>query len=267
MLIKLIAIFAWATTWLIIFFRLKKNVRPGLQLTLKQLNIIWSVSLLLHAYTLLQPLFTQGTPSFSLLSSLSIVMWLSALLLYLMHLKRPLETLGLFIIPIVMFSLLITLLLPQFGQPVQLNNGLGIHILLSLLAYSMLGLAAIQSLLLAAQHKQLHNHKPGGLIRTLPPLQDMEALLFQFISSGVVLLTLGLLSGFIFLDGLFGQQIAHKTLLSLIAWFTFATLLFGHWRYGWRGKTAIRWTITGFALLVLAFLGSKLILEYLVNNA
>lgn len=265
MIIKLLAILAWAITWLSIFLRLRNNASAARQPTLKKLNIIWLTGLIIHGITLLQSLFTGAIPAFSLTGSLSIVMWLSSLLLYLTHLKRPLETLGLFIIPIAMFSIAMTILFPQYGRPVQLDNGLGIHILLSLLAYSMLGLAMLQSLLLAAQHKQLHNRKPGGLIRTLPPLQDMETLLFRLLSSGVLLLTFGLLSGFLFMDGFLGKQVAHKTILSLTAWLTFATLLFGHWRYGWRGKTAIRWTLTGFGLLMLAFLGSKLVLEYLVT--
>lgn len=266
MTLKLLAILIWASTWLTIYLRLKQSTRPAPRPSLKQLNIIWSISLILHGSALLQPLLGNGTPSFSLLSSLSIVAWLSSLLLYIAHLRRPLETLGLFMIPLVIGSLLITLLLPQPDQPINLNNGLGIHILLSLLAYSMLALAALQALLLAIQSKQLHNHKPSGLIRTLPSLQDMEALLFQLITVGVILLTLGLFSGFAFLDGFFGKQVAHKTLFSIFAWLTFSTLLFGHWRYGWRGKTAIRWTITGFVLLMLAFLGSKLVLEYVVSQ-
>ncbi len=266
MIIKLFAIFTWAATWLVIFLRLNKKTSLARHLGLPHLNAIWLISLTLHGITLLQPLLTNGAPSFRLLSSLSIVMWLSSLLLYLAHLKRPLETMGLLIIPPVIGSLVIMLLAPPSGQPIKLDNGLSLHILLSLLAYSMLALAACQALLLALQSKQLHNHRPNGLIRTLPPLQDMESLLFQLLSSGVILLTLSLLSGLVFLDGFFGQQVAHKTLLSLFAWLTFSILLFGHWRYGWRGKTAIRWTVIGFFLLMLAFLGSKLVLEYMVNK-
>ncbi len=266
MILKLLTILAWAITWLTIFLRLGKGTIANKRPTLRHLNLIWSISLILHGITLLQPLLNSTPPAFSLLNSLSMVMWLSSLILYFTHLKRSLETMGLVIIPVVILSLIITLLLPQFGRPTSLNSGLGIHVLLSLMAYSMLGLAALQALLLAVQNKQLHSHKPGGLIRTLPPLQDMETLLFRLITSGVALLTLGLISGFRFLDGFLGTQIAHKTLLSVIAWLIFSTLLLGHWRYGWRGKKAVRWTLAGFALLMLAFLGSKLVLEYLVNK-
>lgn len=154
---------------------------------------------------------------------------------------------------------------PEQGRSIDLSSGLGIHIFTSLLAYSMLTLAALQALLLAMQNKHLHNHHPGGLIRTLPPLQDMEALLFKLLFVGIALLSAGLISGALYVDNLFSQHLVHKTVLSIIAWGTFSTLLFGHWRYGWRGRIAIRWTLTGFVLLMLAFFGSKFVLEFLVK--
>ncbi|MGB0848235.1 MAG: cytochrome C assembly family protein [Thiolinea sp.] len=261
--ITLLTILAWASTWSIIAVRLKKQAAR--QPDIKLLNIIWPTSLILHGILLLHPLITNNILSFSLLSSLSTVMWISGLILYLAHLKRPLETMGLFIIPFIILSIVSALIDPKISQTINLQHGLGLHILFSLLAYSMLALATLQALLLAVQNKHLHNHKPNGLIKTLPPLQDMESLLFQLIIAGVILLTLGLITGFIFLDGLFGKQVAHKTILSMIAWLTFSTLLIGHWRYGWRGKIAIRWTITGFTFLMLAFWGSKFVLEYLVK--
>jgi ABC-type uncharacterized transport system permease subunit len=94
----------------------------------------------------------------------------------------------------------------------------------------------------------------------------MEELLFSIIKIGVLLLTVGLLTGFIYLHDLFGQHVAHKTILSIIAWIIFATLLIGHWRYGWRGRLVIRWTLVGSVFLMLGFLGSKFITEYLVKN-
>ena len=77
------------------------------------------------------------------------------------------------------------------------------------------------------------------------------------------MLSLSLFSGFMYLDNLFAQHVAHKTILSIMAWLVFAILLYGHWQYGWRGKTAIRWTLAGFFMLMLAFFGSKFVLEYL----
>jgi ABC-type uncharacterized transport system permease subunit len=261
-MITSLAALAWIATWLAIVLRLRKQTerKPNL----KTLNILWLLGLILHGSTLLLPWPENGTIAIDLFGSLSIVAWLTSFLLFLANIKRPLETMGLIVIPCTLLALLTTTLLERPGNTIALQNGLGLHIILSLLAYSMLALATLQALLLATQNHFLHNHKPNGLIRTLPPLQDMESLLFQLIIAGVILLSLGFLSGFIYLDGLFGHQVAHKTLLSILAWVTYSTLLFGHWRYGWRGKIAIRWTIIGFVLLMLAFWGSKFVIEYLV---
>jgi ABC-type uncharacterized transport system permease subunit len=94
----------------------------------------------------------------------------------------------------------------------------------------------------------------------------MEALLFQMISTGVIFLTVSLLSGFIFIDDLFAQHLVHKTVLSILAWLIFSALLFGRMRYGWRGQTAIQWTLIGFTSLLLAYFGSKMVLELILNR-
>jgi ABC-type uncharacterized transport system permease subunit len=126
-------------------------------------------------------------------------------------------------------------------------------------------LAALQAIVLAIQEKQLRQRHLSGIIRKLPPLQTMESTLFQLLTTGFILLAIGLITGLMFLEDMLAQQVAHKTILSFIAWLVFAGLLWGRWRYGWRGRTAIKWTITGFIFLALAFVGSKIILEYLLQ--
>lgn len=86
------------------------------------------------------------------------------------------------------------------------------------------------------------------------------------IGGGFALLSLALVSGFVFLDNIFAQQMVHKTVLSIAAWAVFGILLWGRWRYGWRGRTAIRWTLSGFTALVLAYFGSKVVLELILNR-
>ena len=142
----------------------------------------------------------------------------------------------------------------------------GVHILTSLLAYSILGLAALQSILLAIQDFHLRNRSPGGFIRALPPLQTMESLLFQMIGVGFVLLSLALLSGILFLEDIFAQHLVHKSTLSIAAWVVFALLLWGRWRFGWRSRVAIRWTLWGYVFLMLAYFGSKFVLELVLNT-
>jgi ABC-type uncharacterized transport system permease subunit len=93
----------------------------------------------------------------------------------------------------------------------------------------------------------------------------MEKMLFEIILIGFITLTISLGSGLIFLENMFTQHLAHKTILSIIAWAVFLTLLIGHWKLGWRGKTAIRWTLSGFVSLMLAYFGSKFVLEIILH--
>jgi ABC-type uncharacterized transport system permease subunit len=134
-----------------------------------------------------------------------------------------------------------------------------------MLAYSMLTLASGQAILTAIQSTQLRR-RPGGFVRTLPPLQTMEALLFEMIGLGFVLLTVALVSGFHYLEDMFAQHLVHKTALSIVAWIVFATLLWGRFRFGWRGRTALRWTLIGFAVLMLAYFGSKAVIELILHR-
>ena len=94
----------------------------------------------------------------------------------------------------------------------------------------------------------------------------MEKLLFELIWIGFILLTLSVASGFIFLDDMFAQHLVHKTILSIIAWCIFAILLYGRHAQGWRGTTAIKLTIAGFVVLMLAYFGSKFVLEIILQR-
>ncbi len=263
--INLIAALAWLATWLLIGVRLRDRLQSRQPRHRGPLIGLWMTALLMHGWTILHAASQAPGIIINFASAGSIVMWLCSLLLFVTMLTRPLETLGIFVTPFTLTAMLLPLLESGHSAVIDLGNGLGVHIFISLLAYSILTLAALQALLLALQNKHLHNHHPGGLIRTLPPLLDMEALLFKLILLGVILLSFGLLSGALYIDNLFAQHLAHKTILSIIAWVTFTVLLIGHWRYGWRGRIAIRWTLSGFFLLMLAFFGSKFVLEFLVS--
>ncbi|UOG93611.1 MAG: cytochrome c biogenesis protein CcsA [Candidatus Thiothrix sulfatifontis] len=265
--LNLFATLAWLATWLLIGLRLRDRLQTRTPNYRRLLVIVWLLSLGLHGWSIVNHIWQVNGVSISFAAASSIVMWLCNLLLFMTMLKRPLETLGIFVVPFTASAMLLPLFGSNQSVTISLNNGLGVHIFTSLLAYSMLTLAALQALLLALQNKHLHNHQPGGLIRTLPPLLDMEVLLFKLISLGVMLLSLGLLSGALYVDNLFAQHLVHKTILSIVAWVMFTALLVGHWRYGWRGRIAIRWTLSGFFILMLAFFGSKFVLEFLVNRS
>lgn len=221
----------------------------------------------LHAAVLYPLLITANGLDLGFFKAASLVGWLTALLLLLSSLKRPLENLGIILLP--MAALTIALMFAYPAPHMLSGTGgwqLDLHILLSILAYSLLVIAALQSLVLAFQDHQLRNKHPGGLLRALPPLQVMEALLIQLITAGFIMLSLALLTGIFFLEDIFAQHLVHKTLLSIVAWLVFAVLLWGHWRFGWRGRTAIRGTLGGFIFLMLAYFGSKLVLEILLGR-
>ena len=233
-------------------------------------NMLLSIGLLavaLHAIVLYSLLVTEAGLNLGFFNAISLLLWFIALLLLLASFKSPVENIGIALLPLAALSLLLEIFLPSnhvVGNDMVI--GLGIHILSSLLAYAVLTLAAVQAILVAIQHQHLHNRHPGGFVRALPPLEPMESLLFQMIGVGIILLSASLLSGFISLDDMFAQHKVHKTVLAIIGWFVFATLLWGRWKYGWRGRIAIRWTLVGFAALLLAYIGSKLVQEIVLGH-
>ncbi|KAB7622568.1 inner membrane protein YpjD [Alkalilimnicola sp. S0819] len=195
----------------------------------------------------------------------SLVAAIMAAVVLLTALRAPSENLGIFVMPLAALTLLASLL-PGGGAGRPIADGLAAHVLCSVLAYGVLAIAALQALMLAWQEHRLRHKHPGGLARLLPPLQVMEQLLFQLLHLGFVLLSLSLLTGFVFLEDMFAQHVAHKTVLSIVAWLLFGILLWGRRRFGWRGRLAARWTIGGFIALMLAYFGSKLVLQYLLGH-
>lgn len=210
----------------------------------------------------------KGGLDFSFLSALSTVIWIVVALMLVAALFEPLDPLGLVVFPLAALILLLKLTVPEGAHVVRDPSlPMAAHILASVVAYGFLNIAAIQAVLLAVQDRCLRTHHTGGLlVRALPPLETMESLLFQLIGVGFLLLTVSLATGFLFLENLFAQHLAHKTVLSILAWAVFAVLLAGRLRYGWRGQVAIRWTLGGFLALMLAYFGSKMVLEWILNR-
>ncbi|MFV0476617.1 MAG: inner membrane protein YpjD [Parahaliea sp.] len=180
--------------------------------------------------------------------------------------RRPLQNLLLIIFPLSAIAVLVS----SFGPQTDRNHGamdpgILLHVVASILAYAVLTLAAIQAALVAIQDSQLRHHRTRGIVRLLPPLQLMESMLFELLWAGVLLLSVAIAAGFLFVDDLFAQHLVHKTVLTIIAWFIFSVLLWGHYQLGWRSQTAVRLTLGGFVTLMLAFFGSKLVLELILH--
>ena len=140
------------------------------------------------------------------------------------------------------------------------------HAWLALLAYATLAISALLALMLRVQERALRQRRFSGLSRRLPPLHELETLLFRTIAVGFALLSATLLSGVLFVDDLLAQKLVHKTVLSVLSWLVFGALLLGRWRWGWRGKKAVRLTLTASVLLLLAFFGSKAAVELVFNH-
>lgn len=231
------------------------------------LGLGW-VAAALHATSLAGMCEGAGTVNFSFLSASSLAALSIVGVFLFTALVRPVEKLGMIVFPLASFIVLMKILLPEEAHRLKTHAWqMNVHILVSMLAYSFLNIAALQALLVAFQDWNLRSHHTTGFARSLPPLQTMEKLLFQLIGAGFVLLSLSLLTGFMFLEDMFAQHLAHKTVLSIIAWLVFAVVLGGRVWQGWRGQVAIRWTLGGFVTLMLAYFGSKVVLEWILNRA
>ena len=230
---------------------------------------LWLIlsGLFMHGWLLYDGIFRAPGINLGFFNALVLTSWTVIALFTVSSLSKPVENLGLVLLPVAALTLLLE---ASFPSPDFMRQAVGwdikIHVLISMLAYSLLTLASVQAILLAIQDRHLRQRRPAGFIRALPPLQTMESMLFEMIGTGFALLTLALLSGFAFLEDMFAQHLVHKTVLSTLAWLMFGGLLIGRLRYGWRGKTAIVWTLSGFAVLILAYFGSKMVLELILQR-
>ena len=218
----------------------------------------------LQSFHLYLHLFTQAGLLLDLGATLSLTAWAVIGVILISNLRNPVASLLIFAAPVAAAAIAVdTLIVPTF-EGRQFTSGILVHIVTSILSYALFAVAACQAVLLIYQNRHLKNHQSSRLVANLPPLQTMESLLFEVLATGQFLLSIGLLTGFLFLDDLWAQHVVHKTILSLVAWVIFTILILGHYRFGWRGRTAIRWTLWGFANLVFAFFGTKLVLEFIL---
>ena len=229
----------------------------------KTTSLLISFAIIAQALTFTNFWISSGVV-FGLANSASFIAWLIAGLLFISSISKPVHALGILVYPLAAISLIFGVLFPDAGDKV-IPLSIASHVFLSITAYALLALAVCQSVLLKIQERHLHTHSINAFINKLPPLQTMERLLFQSLRIGFYLLTLSLITGFIFIDDFFAQQLMHKTTLSIIAWVIFATLVTGRKVFGWRGKQAITATQIGFGLLVVAYYGSKFVLERLLS--
>ena len=224
------------------------------------------LAVLAHSVSIGGVLLTAEGWRFGLIEISTLISAVIAALVLFSCLRRPLDNLLLGLFPLSIVSIIAALSIASDYPATQLSGGAASHVLSSILAYSVITIAALQALLLAYQNSRLKHHHPGGLLSKLPPLQDMEALLFELLWAGQGILSVAIVAGFVFFDNIWGVNgVIHKTFFSLLAWVVFAILLWGRSQLGWRGVTAIRFTLSGFVLLILGFYGSKFALQVLIS--
>lgn len=243
----------------------------GKQLTaspgIRGVSALVVIALTLHSVVLYQGIFVAEGLNLGFFNAASLMTWVVAIVLLITTLARPVLTLGVFVWPLAAVSVVLTMVFGHQAHAIDTTFGVRTHIVVSIVSYAILTIAACQAVALAIQDRSLRGARSHHFVNHLPPLQTQESILFQLLAVGFFLLSLSLVSGVMFVEDMFAQHLVHKTLLAFLAWLVFAILLFGRWRSGWRGRTAIRWSLSGFGLLLLAYFGAKLVLEIILGRA
>jgi ABC-type uncharacterized transport system permease subunit len=226
------------------------------------------VAVIVHALLLFGDASASAGINLSLTGAASLVAWIVACLYLIGAIWRPIDNLGAIVMPLAAAAVLGDWLHPAQTPIALTSRSAVIHVIVALVAYSLLLLATVQSVMLLLQESKLRHKHPGGFLRALPPMQTMEEVMFQMIALGFALLTVTLVSGIFFSERVFATpfKLTHHIVLAALGWIVYAWLLIGRWRFGWRGRTAVHWTIGGFALLVLGYFGTKFVLEIILHR-
>lgn len=228
-----------------------------------------------HAVLLAAAIGGAGEFRFGFAQALSATLLLAVLVLWVEGMFVPVRGLDVIVLPAAALCVLLPALF--HGTPVAErphSAALRLHLLVAMAAYSLLTIAALHALLMALLDRRLHaplEAPARGMARIfgqLPSLLSLEKILFRLIGAGFVLLTATLITGVFFSEQVFGRALRfeHKTVFTIASWLVFAGLLGGRVVFGWRGRTALRWTFTGFLMLLLAYVGSRFVLEVLLGR-
>lgn len=229
---------------------------------------------LAHGVAVVEGVLGTGDFRFGFAHAMSATLWLTVLILWFEGFFVPLRGLQPVVLPVAAIAVVLPVFFPGAIVTAERELGFRLHLLTAILAYSLLTIAALHAMLMAALDRELHRgegmpmRQPSRLFLQIPPLLAMERLLFRLIAAGFVLLTLTVGSGLLFSEHLFGRALRfeHKTVFALAAWLVFGGLLAGRMVFGWRGRVALRWTLAGFAMLLLAYVGSRFVMEVILHR-
>ena len=233
-------------------------------------GVLLPVALVLHGMLVYSGVFADEGLNLGVSNSISLIIWLTVAIYWLASLAVPgLASIQGLWAPVALAAVILQAALPSHylvhygGDPL-----FTLHFAIAMLAYSLFIVATMHAVVMLAEQKWLHRGVMPPFLRSLPPLLEMEALLFRILLAAFVLLTLTVVSGLFFSEQLFGRplQVTHKTVFGILSWVIFGWLLVGRYRYGWRGKRAVYWTLGGFMALLLAYLGSKFVLEIILQR-
>lgn len=259
-------------------WRALANNQAGKALPMEKTGL--AIVLLIHAVALYDAMLGNGYLQLGLGLAFSATLWLGMVVFLFESLMIRVDSVRLLLLPLAALAALSPVLM---HTPIAIqhadNRWLPIHLILSLAAYGFMTIAALHAAIMAAADRRLHRPTPAvgnaGLSRgwshvldAMPPLLVMERLLFRQILIGFVLLTLAIVTGARMSQTLSGPLLPfdHKTVFTVLSWITFGILLAGRVLRGWRGRIALRYTLTGLILLLLAYAGSRFVMEFLLHR-
>lgn len=261
MIITLFSVIAIAS-YLLCLTMLSKGIMARLPVDKQRIAVIGLIGSGAHLLSALLLTFSNNMVDLSLSTSGSLIFALASATISISSLRKPVHALLIVIQPICLLLILLSIWIEP-TKLVSVPKGMSMHILLSILAYGMITIAAASALVFSYSSYKLKHKKIGSSNTLMPPLETIDKLLFEIILVGQILLTASIASGFLFVENFFGQHLAHKTFFALISWFIFSILLAGHHFWGWRGARAMKLTIAGFIMLLLAYAGVKFVYEIL----
>ena len=272
----LLLYFSTAACWLLLSGIAWRATRPVLATgvggrgELRPEMVLVPVALVLHGMLLYKGIVVADGLDLGVANSISMLVWLTVLIYWVAGLafEGLAGILGL-MAPVAMLAALLPIVVPTRHVVTYGGDPLfALHFGIAMLAYSLFIVAMVHALVMLALEKWLHRGVMPPFLRSLPPLLVMEALLFRILLAAFVLLTLTLVSGVFFSEQLFGKPLGftHKTFFAIASWFIFGGLLAGHYFRGWRGRTAVYWTLAGFISLLLAYVGVKIVLELILKR-
>ena len=257
----LLGLHFWHTRW--------REGRAALSVTQERCAI--GIALFLHAAALKLALLSDDDLNFSFSLAFSLMAWLAVLIYWLENFRVRMDGLQPIVLSVGALAAFLTILFPEsrvIAHAHDQREGFLLHFLPAMLASSLFLLAAAHAIFMGIVEKRLHQPQTSRRMTNMPPLLAMESLLFRMLTVAFALLTLVLGSGFFYAEALYGHApgLNHKTVFALISWLIFAVLLAGRHIYGWRGRKALRLTLSGFVALFLAYVGSRFVLEVVLHR-